>query len=197
VQSGAHYGFSWISEKPTSLIPAAMDGFSWQKWTAFRFANNYKIIETPDLDSTFKLLLDGPLPGTLSDDPGRGGEPSLAVMGAAFENLAVLYLGYHPNWMQHRVDLEPRQPQVWGHTVARLPFGPGFLHLDYNFANEYAAVGISDLNAHVDVFFGFPLPTGGFTRTQFVLSPEQPRCRVWLKRDSENRVKLDVKPEGN
>lgn len=193
VQAGAHYGFAWIAEKPAQLVPPEIDGYSWQKWVASRFATDYKVTQTPDLDSTIKLLLEGPLPGTLTESPGHDGEPSLASMGAAFENLAGLYLGYHPQWMQHRVDLEPRPPQTWEHTAARVPFGPGFIHLDYDFANEVAFVGISGLDSRVDVFFGFPLPTGGFTRTQFVLSPEEPKVKIRLHRDSDNRIKLAVK----
>ncbi len=193
VQAGADYGFAWISEHPAQLIPPELDGYSWQKWVAYHFATDFKVTQTPDLDSTVKLLLDGPLPGTLTESPGHAGEPSLASMSAAFENLSGLYLGYRPQWLQHRVDLEPRPPQSWEHTVARVPFGPGFIHLDYDFANEVAFVGMSGLDSRVDVFFGFPLPTGGFTRTQFVLSPEEPRVRVKLNRDSENRIKLEVK----
>ncbi len=193
VQAGAHYGFAWIAEKPAQLVPPEMDGYSWQKWVAHRFATDYKVTQTPDLDSTVKLLLEGPLPGTLAESPGHAGEPSLASMGAALENLAELYLGYHPQWLQHRVDLEPRPPQSWERTAARVPFGPGLIHLDYDFANEVASVGISGLDSRVDVFFGFPLPTGGFTRTQFVLSPEEPKVKIRLSRDSENRIRLEVK----
>ena len=195
VHAGAHYGFNFLAEKPASVIPSALDGFAWQRWTAHRFANDYKITQTPDLDSLLSLLLEGPMPGTLTGDPGHDGEPSLAVMAAAFQNLAELYLGVHPNWLQRRVEILPRPPQQWGRTAARIPISTGFIHLDFDFDNGAAYVSTSGLKSKLDVIFGYPLPTGGFVRTQFALSPDEPRVRIRMERDSENRVKLNVKED--
>lgn len=193
VREGAFYGFTWLAERPSAIIPDSLDGFIWQKWTAYRFAGDYSITQTPDLDSLISLLLQGPLPGALTTDPGHGGEPSLPVMAAAFQNFAELYLGFQPDWLRQRVDILPRPPQTWGHTVARVPLGPGFLHLDFDFENSRAVVSIRDFEGKLDVFFGYPLPSGGFVRTQFALSPAEPRVRIKMVRDSENRVKLNVK----
>jgi hypothetical protein len=196
VRAGAHYGFGWLAERPPELIRTGLDGFTWQKWTAQRFADDLKVTQTPDLDSLLTLLLEAPVPGVLTNDPGHDGEPSLTVMAAAFENLAELYLGVQPNWMQQQVDILPRPPQRWGQTQARVPIGPGFLNLDYDFENNVVYIGMSGIERKLDVFFGYPLPTGGFVRTQFALSPDEPRMRIKMTRDSENRVKLEVKPGG-
>ena len=195
MQAGAHYGFSWLAEKPFAIAPDELDGLTWQRWVAHRFANDYKITETPDLDSLLLLVLAGPQPGVLTSDPGHDGEPSLIVMGAAFQNLAELYLGFHPNWSEHKVSFEPRPPQKWGRTAAHIPFGTGVIQLDYDFGNNRAMIAIDGIEKAVDVFFGYPLPTGSFVRTQFALTPEQPRARIRAERDIENRVKLEVKTE--
>ena len=195
VSAGAHYGFSWLAEKPSAILPESLDGYTWQKWTAYRFGNDYKVTQTPDLDSTIAVLLHGPLPGALTENPGVGGEPSLPVMAAAYENLAELYLGFRPNWLIRRVDLEPRPPQSWGHTKARIPFGSGFILLDYDFENSKAIIAMQGIDGKLDVFFGCPLPTGGFARTQFALSEDAPKVRIRAERDIENRVKLSVKIE--
>jgi hypothetical protein len=103
-----------------------------------------------------------------------------------------LYLGVHPDWLRQRVEILPRPPHGWGHTVARVPLNTGFLHLDFDFKNGSAVIRSSGIEHGLDVFFGFPLPTGGFSRTQFTLSPDSPRASIKMNRDSENRVKLTV-----
>ena len=72
------------------------------------------------------------------------------------------------------MDLEPRPPQSWGHTKARIPFGSGFILLDYDFENSKAIIAMQGIDGKLDVFFGCPLPTGGFARTQFALSEDAP-----------------------
>ncbi len=195
-RTGARYGFSWLAERPQELMRTTLDGYTWQKWTAQRFADDLKVTQTPDLDSLLTMLLQSPVPGVLTADPAHDGEPSLAVMAVSLENLSELYLGVHPNWMQHRVDVLPRPPQRWGKTAARVPFGTGFLILEYDFENSVAYVGMKGIERQLDIFFGYPLPTGGFSRTQFALSPDEPRMEIKMSRDSENRVKLDVNPAG-
>ncbi|RPH94384.1 hypothetical protein EHM69_07570 [candidate division KSB1 bacterium] len=195
LQAGAKYGFNWLDNQPAGFWSRrlAVDGFVWQRYVAYRFRNNWQITETRDFDSLTALILEGPLPGLLGSGPIQKEEPSLAAMAAAFQNLAEVYLGIHPDGFRHRVTIEPRTPASWGRTKARVPFSSGYLLLDYDFANQKAIVGMAGLQQQVDVYFGFPLPEGGFVRTQFTLMPGGHPIRIEIVRDKRKRV--DIRTE--
>jgi hypothetical protein len=195
LETGARYGFNWLSTKPRELMiaEALLDGYIWQRWTAFRFRDSLALVETPDLDSLIALLFDGPVPGVLTQIPTRGGPPSLVVMSAMLENLAELYLGVQPDMLTRKVTIEPRLPAKWGHTMARVPMGEGYVHLDYDFEHNRAAISTSGIADSVTVFFGYPLKTGSWARTQFALTETAPEQVVTAEIDSENRVRLILK----
>jgi hypothetical protein len=89
------------------------------------------------------------------------------------------------------VDIEPRLPESWGHTTARVPFSDGFILLEYDFAREFAIVGAAGLSDPLEVFFGYPLETAGYLRTQFVLQPGDHPMRINLEHKAENRLDLN------
>ncbi|HEY3294999.1 MAG TPA: hypothetical protein VGL38_06155 [bacterium] len=194
LSAGARYGFTWMDPRPVLFWNPRLSvgGFTWQKWIAFRMRGDVKVSETPDFDSLATLVLDGPLPGMLTNDPGYTGEPSMMVMAAAFQNLAEIYLGVKPDAFGHKVWIEPRLPSSWGHTAARVPFSGGFLHLEYDFAHDYATVSMSEISREEQIFFGYPLPSGGFLRTQFSLVPGEHGQRIALRQKDNNRVELVV-----
>jgi hypothetical protein len=191
---GARYGFNWLDARPVVMWNSrlAVGGFAWQKWLAYRFRGDLTITQTPDFDSLSTLMLDGPLPGFLTADPAYAGDPSLPVMAAAFQNLAEIYLGLRPDAFEHKVWIEPRLPSSWGHTAACVPFSTGYLHLDYDFGHDHAIIGMSGINREIQIYFGYPLESGGFLRTQFTLVPGEHPQRIDLKHEKENRLKLDV-----
>jgi len=192
--AGARYGFGWLDNRPTVMWNRRLSvgGFTWQKWIAYRIRGDVLINETPDFDSLSALILDGPVPGLLTGDPGYTGEPSMPVMAASLENLAEIYLGIKPDAFAHKVWLEPRLPATWGHTTARVPYSTGYLHLDYDFAHNYAIVAMSGITCETQIFLGYPLPSGGFMRTQFTLVPGEHGQRIDLKHREDNRLQLFV-----
>lgn len=194
LSAGARCGFNWLDPRPLQMWNPRLSvgGFTWQKWIAYRIRGDVKLAETPDFDSLTALVLDGPLPGLLTGDPGFAGEPSLPVMAAAFQNIAEIYLGLKPDAFAHKVWIEPRLPSSWGHTAARVPFSTGFLHLDYDFGHDHAVIGISGIHREIQVYFGYPLPSGGFLRTQFTLVPGEHPQRIDLKHKEDNRLELIV-----
>jgi hypothetical protein len=198
LQMGAAYGFQQIGEHPALLWNPrlAVDGFTWQKWVAFRFRNDVGQRMTSDFDSLTALLLDGPVPGMLTENPRYGREPSVPVMAAAFENLATIYLGMQPNAMLRKLTLEPRPPTSWGRTQARIPYAEGFITLDLDFAHRHAYVGQEGLASDVDVVFGYPLDSGGFLRGQFTLEAGKHPVRIELEKQKDNmqRLRLDDVP---
>jgi hypothetical protein len=192
--AGARYGFGFLDDRPTLLWNPrlALGGFTWQKWTAFRYRTDASLPGTLDFDSLATLLISGPLPGFLTADPRYPGEPSLPVMGAVLQNLVELCLGVRVEATSDRVTIQPRLPGSWGHTTARVPFEGGYLNLDFDFAKNLAYVGTTGIDATVQVFFGFPLPEGGFTSTQFVVNANSHPQRIELIHDRENRLDLRV-----
>jgi hypothetical protein len=168
----------------------AVDGFTWQKWVAFRFRNEVSQRVTNDFDSLTALLLEGPVPGILTENPPYGREPSLPVMAAAFENLATVYLGMQPNALLRKLTLEPRPPKSWGRTQARIPYAEGFITLDLDFAHRQAFIGQEKLAGDVDVYFGYPLDSGGFLHGQFTLLAGKHPVRIELEQQKENRQRL-------
>ena len=194
VRAGARYGFNYLSERPRDLMrdEALLDGFVWQRWAEYRLRDSLELAETRDLDSLLHLLFEGPVPGVLTQIPIRGGPPSVLVMSTLMEQLAELYLGVRPDMLLRRVSLEPRLPKRWGHTMARVPVGTGYLHLDYDFAHSRAAVAISGISDSVTVLFGYPVSPGGWVRTEFTLTPAEPVQQITAEIDSERRVRLTV-----
>lgn len=194
LQTGARYGFNYLSQRPRDLMraEALLDGYVWQKWTEYRFRDSVALAESPDLDSLISLLFAGPEPGVLTQMPLRPGPPSLLVMSALLESLAELYLGVQPDMLLRRVMLEPRLPAAWGRTLARVPMGTGYLHLDYDIAHRRAAVSISQIDDSVMVVFGYPLATGGWVRSEFALTTARPLQEIRAEIDSENRVRLSL-----
>jgi hypothetical protein len=193
--AGARYGFNWLDERPVRMWNKrlAVGGFTWQRWVAYKFRNDLKLTATGDLDSLAGFLFEGPIPGLLTTDPQSYGEPSLLVMAAALQNLSEIYLGIQPNAFEHKVFIEPRLPASWGHTAARVPFGPGELTVEYSFAQHYAVVGMANMPYDVAVYFGYPLDDGGYERAQFVLEKGQHPQRIDLEQDErDNRLRVRV-----
>ncbi|MDD5087750.1 MAG: hypothetical protein PHI18_02990, partial [bacterium] len=181
---GADYGFPWIADRPATFWTSELqpDGFLWQKWLVWRFRDDLKIQQTPDFDSLTALLLNGAWPGPLPDD----------ALAAAFQNLAELYLGIRPAATIGRVEIEPRLPAGWGKTRARVPYERGAIEVTYAFADDYADVGMADVSHELAVFFAYPLANGGFLRTQFSLVPGKHPQRIKLRRESDNRYRLET-----
>ena len=192
--AGARYGFGWLSDTPLTMWNPrlALGAFTWQRWIAFRCRSDLRVVPVADLDSLGAMLWSGPLPGLLTTEGGTFGEPSLLVMAAAFQNLAEIYLGVKPQALDHKVFIEPRFPTAWGHTAARVPFGPGFLELDYHFPESYAVIGVTGVPFEVSVYFGYPLENGGFERAQFTLEPGRHPQRIELVRERGNRISLQM-----
>jgi hypothetical protein len=193
--AGARYGFNWLDDRPERLWNPrlAVGGLTWQRYLAYRFKGNLKLTASGDFDSLCTFLQDGPLPGLLTADPGRYGEPSLPVMAAAYQNLVEVYLGVRASFFEHKVFIEPRLPAGWGHTAARVPYGPGYLTLEFNFAQHYAVVGMSGMPYDVMVYLGYPLEDGGFERAQFTLEKGAHPQRIDFERDEkDNRTRLRV-----
>jgi hypothetical protein len=113
-------------------------------------------------------------------------------MAAAFQNLAEIYLGLKADAFGHKMWIEPRLPSTWAHTAARVPFSTGYLHLDFDFGHDYAIIGMSGINREVQIFLGYPIPEGGFLRTQFTLVPGEHAQRVSLHHEKDNRLQLTV-----
>ncbi|MBU0508414.1 hypothetical protein KKH27_06210 [bacterium] len=194
LQIGADYGFNWIADNPLPLWKADRhtDGFLWQRWTDFRFRTDLKMLEIPDLDSLTTLLLEGSIPGLLTESPALDGAVSPCVMAASFQNLAELYVGVRPGALRDRVDIEPRLPSRWGRTSARVPFKRGYVTVTYAIADDYAVVGMDGIDHELDVFFAYPLAEGGYLRTQFKLAPGKHPQRITKKRESDGRLRLLV-----
>jgi len=192
--AGARYGFNWLDDRPERFWnPRLGVGmFVWQRWTAHRLRSDVALKRSADYDSLLSYLLNGGIPGVLTPRPRVPDEPSLPAMAAAFQNLAEVYLGVRPDAFRHRVDIEPRLPESWGHTTARVPFSDGFLLIEYDLAREFAIVGAAGLSDPVEVFFGYPLETAGYLRTQFVLQPGDHPMRINLEHKAENRLDLNV-----
>jgi hypothetical protein len=191
--AGARYGFNWLDDRPELFWNPRLGvgAFVWQRWTAHRLRSDVALKRTADYDSLLSYLLNGGIPGVLTPRPRVPDEPSLPAMAAAFQNLAEVYLGVRPDAFRHRVDIEPRLPESWGHTTARVPFSDGFLLLEYDFAREFAIVGAAGLSDPLEVFFGYPLETAGYLRTQFVLQPGDHPMRINLEHKAENRLDLN------
>ncbi len=194
MRSGANYGFEWLSGRPRELVDDenTLDGFSRLRWNEFRFRDSLKLMETSALDSMFSLLLNGPTPGTLAEFPEQGGEVSWLVMSELVRALAELYLGVQPNMLEKKVSIEPRVPASWGRTLARVPLGTGYLHVDYDFGNSRAEVWTTGISDSLNITFGFPFRTGGFSRAQFALTQNEPRAEIVAEVDSGNRLHLRV-----
>ena len=194
LSAGARYGFNWLNDRPELFWNPRLGvgTFVWQRWTAYRLRSDPALKRTGDYDSLLAYVLDGGIPGMLTARPRVPDEPSLLAMAAAFQNLAEVYLGVEPDAFRHRVEIEPRLPESWGHTTARVPYADGFILLEYDFAREYALVGTAGLSDPVSVLFGYPLETAGYLRTQFVLQPGDHPMRINLEHKKENRLDLNV-----
>jgi hypothetical protein len=192
--SGARFGFNWLDDRPELFWNPRLStsSFVWQRWTAYRLRSDLTLKHTADFDSLLVFVLDDAAPGMLTERPHIFGEPSLLAMAAAFQNLAEAYLGVRPEGFRKRVQIEPRLPAGWGHTTARVPFRDGFIVLNYDFAREFAMVGAEGVSDPVEVFFGYPLETAGYLRTQFVLQPGDHPTRIQLEHKPENRLDLKV-----
>jgi hypothetical protein len=194
LQAGARYGFNWLDDRPALFWNPrlAVGTFTWQRWIAYRMRSDAALKQTPDFVRLLVYTLSGGLPGMLTDRPLVPAEPSMPAMAAAFQNLAEVYLGVRPDAFRHRVDIEPRLPARWGHTTARVPYGKGFLLIEYDFARDFAIIGMTGIEQQVDVLFGWPLETAGYLRTQFALTPGTHPMRIDLERKTENRLDLLV-----
>lgn len=194
LSAGARYGFNWLNDRPELFWNPRLGvgTFVWQRWTAYRMRFDPALKRTGDYDSLLAYVLDGGIPGMLTARPRVPDEPSLLAMAAAFQNLAEVYLGVKPDAFRHRVEIEQRLPESWGHTTARVPYADGFILLEYDFAREYALVGAAGLSDPVSVLFGYPLETAGYLRTQFVLQPGDHPMRINLEHKKENRLDLNV-----
>ncbi len=198
-RAGARTNFNWLSDNPERLAEISlMDGFGWQKWTAYRFNKDLRITQTPDLDSLLTMLLDGATPGALLTETAEGeSAPDYSTMAATFQNLAELYLGFHPDWLRHRVEVFPRLPSSWGHTAARLPFGMGYIHLEYDFVHDRARIGISGYPHEIAFLFGYPLANGGSLTAQFRLSKDRPAVEIVFVRKQDNMTELRIDDVSN
>jgi len=193
LQAGADYGFSWIADEPKKFWKSELhpDGFTWQKWVDWRFRDDLKVQQTPDFDSLMALLLDDS-PSPVSEETAAVAHDATA-QAAAFQNLAELYVGIRPTATTDRVDIEPRLPSRWGRTRARVPFKRGVVEVMYAFADDFAVVSAPGLDHELNVFFAYPMASGGFLRTQFQLHPEKRPQRIELKRESDGRYRLNIK----
>ena len=193
--AGADYGFSWIADEPATFWKSELhpDGFVWQKWVEWRFRDDLKILQTPDFDSLTALLLGGAWSGLPPEETAAPHAHDLSAPAAAFQNLAELYVGIRPGAQTDWVDIEPRLPSGWGKTRARVPYERGVIEVTYVFADDYAEVGMSEIGHELNVFFAYPLASGGFLRTQFQLAPGKRPQRIELKRESDGRYRLNIK----
>jgi hypothetical protein len=190
--SGARYGFNWLDERPERLWDPRLGvgAFVRQRWLAYRLRSDVTLKRTADFDSLLAQLSGGAVPGLLTKRPHISGEPSLSAMAAAFQNLAELYLGVRPDAFRGYVGIEPRLPESWGHTTARVPFSEGFILLEYDFAHEYAVVGAEGMSDPVEVVFGYPLEAAGYLPAQFILQPGDHPQRIELEHKPQNRLDL-------
>jgi hypothetical protein len=192
--AAARYGFLKIDNDPRDWLAArpAWDAFIWQRWLHYRFNRELSLAETSDYDSLLTVLLEGSIPGSLTDTLYGSSVSYPAANAAALQNLAEIYVGVRPHWSTLTVEISPRLPAEWGHTSARIPLATGFIIVEYDFVNERATVRIEQIDAELKVLFRYPLPSSNALTTQFLLSPARPAVKVFMVRESANRLRLEV-----
>ena len=191
LKAGARYGFNVISRDPTELIANSSywSAFFWQQWVRYRFQTSSALHTTSDSDSLFTVLLEGPSPGWLTNRD----QPDLAASSqSTLRNIAEIYLGVQPDWADNKLKINPRMPNSWGRTAARLPLGAGFLYVEYDFLNETATVRIENIQQELDVLFYYPLPSEKTLRTQFKLAENRPEVTLFITRDRGDRMNLEI-----
>lgn len=205
--SGAKAGFKWLDNDPSKLIseiPA--NNFIQQRWLGYRMLNDPRVTQTTDLDALTDTLLSGGSPGILTPplhDPlpfetseflaPYDQQPDYLGMAAAFQNLSEIYVGVIPNWFGNRVTIHPRLPNTWGRMHARVPFGTGFIHLDFDFLREQARIGLSGIDTETDISFSYPLSDDKQLPANFKLGPRRWAVVLKLKREADNRLRFDIK----
>ncbi|MBK6764864.1 MAG: hypothetical protein IPG71_00770 [bacterium] len=127
----------------------------------------------------------GLLPGNI--DP----ESQLRAAAAELETVVETYLGIRANWAESKIVFDARLPSDWGRTKARVPFGPGELYVDYDFANNSAWIAATGLTRKFDCVVYMPTPTGAVS-TQFTLEPGDAAHQCALVRDGKNSANIDI-----
>lgn len=180
VQAGVYNGLDLLAKEPRTVVRDLdlLDGLAWLRWNEYRMRDSVKLMETPVLDSVQALLLAGPLPGYLTEQPYRPGAVSPMVMYEFVTNLSELYLGIEPDMQAKKVKINPRLPADWGHTVARVPLKSGYLHVDYDFSKMQAEVWQENISDTLKVEFGFPYKSGGWLNAEFLLTKKNPKKTI-------------------
>jgi hypothetical protein len=188
--AGARYGFTYLGRDPSKLIRQTplWNPYLWQQWIRYQFTTSSALNSTSDSDSLITVLLEGPVPGMLTDQ----GQADLIASSLALQNLSEVYLGIQPNWADHKLTIDPRLPENWGRTSARVPLGTGFLFVDYNLVKETATIRLENIQYEFNVLFFYPLPSGKSLQTQFKLAEERPEVQIFITRDRGNRMRLEI-----
>jgi hypothetical protein len=178
----ADAGLSWlhaVSEDWTNVAqlpwPEELERLHWK----FSQSNSNRL--SKHWASAQNALLDSDHPGILPAELFRAPEPDNAA--AEVSTVVKDYLGIRPRWRERLITFDPRLPEGWGRTRARIPFEQGELYVDYDLANKQAWIAARGLTQTYTCSFYMPTESGSLSQ-QFKLAPG----------DSPRKVMLVVKP---
>lgn len=181
---------SWLKEADASWL--ALEALPWDAESArllWTFSQDIRYRRSEHWTLAFAALNDTLHPVTL---PGEL-EQRVQTRAAAAELVTVVegYLGVRPNWSARKIVFDPRLPDGWGRTRARIPFADGELYVDYDFAQRQAYIAASGLVQSFDCQLYFPTKDGAIAG-QFTLEPGDQPHHFTLDVDSDNASRLRV-----
>ncbi len=181
---------SWLKEADASWI--ALEALPWHAESArllWTFSQDIRYRRSEHWPLAFAALNDTFHPVTLPGDL----EQRVQTRAAAAELVTVMegYLGVRPNWSARKIVFDPRLPDSWGRTRARIPFADGELYVDYDFAQRQAYIAARGLLQSFDCQLYFPTKDGAIAG-QFTLEPGDKPHQFTLEVDSDNASRLRV-----
>lgn len=161
--------------------PEEMDRLRWKfdSGIKFRSSNHWQIAQN--------ALLDNGHPGIMLPEQFKSAPISTAA--AEISTVTKSYLGIRPQWREATITFDPRLPENWGRTRARMPFEQGELYVDYDLANNQAWVAARGLTQAYTCQFYMPTPSGALS-AQFKLEQGDSPRKVTLVLEPGNKYRI-------
>lgn len=159
----------------------------------YRFSENVKNRLTDHWDITQRTMLDVFHPGVFPQL--LFGDEPVNSAAAEVETVVEDYLGIRPQWRKRSITFDPRLPQGWGRTRARVPFAEGELYVDYDFTNNRVWLAATGLKEVFTCQIYVPTPSGAISG-QFKFEPGDSPKLITLVVEDDNKYRLRFESDG-
>ncbi|MCB9358235.1 MAG: hypothetical protein H6506_01675 [Calditrichaeota bacterium] len=179
---------SWLNED--SKIWLERSDLPWELEMAslrWNFDRQIRFRRSDHWQRAFETLFDPRHPVLLPGETDRASQYRAAA--GELETIVESYLGIRPNRSVGKIVFDPRLPNGWGRTRARVPFCEGELFVDYDLAEQRAWIAARGLTQSFECIVYLPTASGAIS-AEFTLEPgDGPHfCRLELGTDNATRL---------